>query len=125
MQSIQVNLWGPEQGGEGWRADLHRQMEGAGTPSSHVVPCLGFPAAKEHIPIVCVWKMDCAWGTGVAQSVKCLPLAQGMISQCVSLNPMLDGLCADSSEPGACFGFRGLPLSLPLLYSYSVSHSQK
>ena len=29
-------------------------------------------------------------------------------------------LCADSSEPGVCFGFC-LPLSLPLPFSHSVS----
>ena len=36
------------------------------------------------------------------------------------------GLCADSSEPGACFGFCLPPSALPLLtLSLSVSLSQK
>ena len=35
------------------------------------------------------------------------------------------GLCADSSEPGACFGFLGLPPSLFLPHSCSLSVSQK
>ena len=36
------------------------------------------------------------------------------------------GLCADSSEPEACFRFRlCLPLNLPLLHSHSVSLKNK
>ena len=42
--------------------------------------------------------------TWVAQLVKRLTSAQVMISQCVGLSPRV-GLCADGSEPGACFGF--------------------
>ena len=38
-------------------------------------------------------------GAWVAQLVKCLTSAQVMISQFVSSS------CADSSEPGTCFGF--------------------
>ena len=40
----------------------------------------------------------------MALSVKCLTSAQFMISQFVSSSPAW-GLCAASSEPGACFGF--------------------
>ena len=47
-----------------------------------------------------VWR----WGAWVAQSVERLTLAQVMISQLCEFEPRIR-LCADGSEPGACFGF--------------------
>ena len=58
-------------------------------------------------------------GAWVAQSVKRLTSAQVMISRVCELEP-LTGLCADSSEPGACFELC-LPLSLALPCSHSLS----
>ena len=49
---------------------------------------------------------EAAWGTWVAQLVKCLTLDLGSghdLTVC-ELKPHI-GLCTDSSEPGACFGF--------------------
>ena len=43
------------------------------------------------------------WGTWVAQSVKRATLAQVMILHLWVQAHV--GLCADSSEPGGCFGF--------------------
>ena len=59
-------------------------------------------------------------GSWVALSVKHLTLVQVMISQFMGLSPVPHdlcptfGLCADSLEPGPCFGFC-LPLSLLVL----------
>ena len=66
-------------------------------------------------------------GVWVAQSVERPTLAQVMISQLtiswfVSSSPHV-GLCADGSEPGACFRFCVSP-SLPFSCSCSVSVSQ-
>ena len=44
-------------------------------------------------------------GTWVTQLVGRPTSAQVMISLLMSLSPTLGSLCADSSEPGACFGF--------------------
>ena len=60
-----------------------------------------------------------AWG---AQSVERPTWAQVRISQ-FRFEPRV-GLCADSSEPGACFGFC-VTLSLPLPHSRFLSVSQK
>ena len=46
-------------------------------------------------------RSDRLWGAWVAQLVMCLTLAQVMIC---GFKPC-DELCADSSEPGACFRF--------------------
>ena len=61
-------------------------------------------------------------GTRVAQSVKHPTSAQVMVSRSVGFRPRI-GLCADSSEPGACFGFC-VSFSLPLPCSCSVSVSK-
>ena len=45
-----------------------------------------------------------SWGAGLAQSIKHLTSAQVTISGSVSFERRV-GLCADSSEPGACLGF--------------------
>ena len=58
-------------------------------------------------------------GARVAQSVKRPTSAQVTISQFVSLETCVRP-CADSSEPGACFGFC-VSLSLPHPHSCSVS----
>ena len=63
------------------------------------------------------------WGPWVAQSVKRLTLAQVTISQIHGLEPGA-GLRADSSEPGACFGFC-VSLSAPPLLILSLFLSQK
>ena len=60
------------------------------------------------------------WGTWVTQSVKHPTSAQVMISRLVSLSPI--GLCADSSEPEACFGF-SVSLSLHPSPSHALSMS--
>ena len=44
-----------------------------------------------------------SWGTRVAQAVEHPTSAQVMISEFLNSSPALG--CADSSEPGACFGF--------------------
>ena len=59
----------------------------------------------------------------MAQSVKCPTSAQVIISTVCEFEPCVS-LCADSSEPGACFGFCVF-LSLPLPHLCSVSLSQK
>ena len=66
-----------------------------------------------------------SWGAWVALSVERPTSAQVMISRFVSSSPV-SGLCTDSSEPGACFGFcLLLSLPLPCLLSLSFSLSQK
>ena len=61
------------------------------------------------------------WGTWVAQLVKGPTSAQVMISRFTvcGFEPRV-GLCADSSEPGAYFGFC-VSLSLRLSHLHSVS----
>ena len=44
-------------------------------------------------------------GTWVAQSVKPLTLAQGMISRFVGSSPLLGSVLTACSEPGTCFRF--------------------
>ena len=65
----------------------------------------------------------------MAQSVKCLNLAQVMISQFMSLSSTSGFVLADSSKPGACFGFCvSLSVSAPppfMLLSLSVSKINK
>ena len=61
-------------------------------------------------------------GAWVAQSVKCPTSAQVMISQFVNSGPHV-GLCANSSEPGDCFGFCVSSLC-PSLLPLSVSLSK-
>ena len=50
------------------------------------------------------FKISVIRGAWVAQSVKCPTLAQVMVSWVRGFEPRV-GLCADSSEPGACFRF--------------------
>ena len=69
-----------------------------------------------------VIRLVTSWGAWVAQSVGRLTSAQVMISRFVSSSPASGS--ADSSEPGACFGFC-VSLSLPLSHSCSLSVSQK
>ena len=67
-----------------------------------------------------------ARGAWVVQSVERPTSAQVMISPLVSLSPELGWLCADSSEPGACFRFRvslSAPPLLMLARSLSLCHS--
>ena len=61
------------------------------------------------------------WGTWVAESVKHPTSAQVEISWVRGFEPHV-GLCADSSEPGACFGFH-VSLSLCPLPSRILSLS--
>ena len=63
-----------------------------------------------------------SWGTWGTQSVKCPTSARSDFdSQSVGLSPrVIVGLCADSSEPGACFGFC---VSLSLCPSSTCTHS--
>ena len=72
-----------------------------------------------------VWRArrDGCRGSCLAQSVKNLMGSGHDLTVC-GFKPHA-GLCADSSEPGACFGFC-LPLSLPhpCLHSVSVSLSK-
>ena len=64
-----------------------------------------------------------SWGAWVAQSVEHPTSAQVMISQLMSSSPAI-GLCADSSEPGACFRFCvSLSLCPSLAYAVSLSLS--
>ena len=64
-------------------------------------------------------------GAWMAQLDKRPTSAQVMIFAVCEFKPHV-GLCADSSEPGACFGFCVfLSLSLPLPHSCSVCLSQK
>ena len=63
------------------------------------------------------------WGTRVAQSVECPTSAQVMASPTVREFKPWVRLCADSSEPGDCFGFcasLSLSLSDPPLLSLSL-----
>ena len=60
------------------------------------------------------------WGAWVAQLVERPTSAQVRVSQFVSLSPP-SGLRADSSEPGARFGFC-VSLSLPLPRSCSLKN---
>ena len=65
-------------------------------------------------------------GAWVAQLVKHPTSAQVMISLLMSLSPTLGSLCADSSEPGACFGFCvSLSLCPCPAHTLSLSPSQK
>ena len=66
--------------------------------------------------------IGCTW---VAQSVKCPTSAQVMISRSVSLSPAVGG-GADSSEPGAYFGFCvSLSLCPSPTRTHTLSPSQK
>ena len=65
------------------------------------------------------------WGAWGARSDKCPTWAQVMISRSVSFKPHV-GLCADSSEPGACFRICvSLSLTLPHSCSFSISKINK
>ena len=69
--------------------------------------------------------MRTAWGAWGAQSVKRPTSAQVTISRSVSSSPRV-GLCADSSEPGACCGFRVSLSPCPsLIHAMSVSEINK
>ena len=66
------------------------------------------------------------WGTWVAQLVKSLTLAQVMISRLVGLNPALGSvLTAQSLEPTSNSVSPSLSLTLPHLYSVSLSKINK
>ena len=72
-----------------------------------------------------VIEMD--WGAWVAQSVKRPTSAQVTILRVREFEPRV-GLCADSSDPGACFGFcvsLSLCPSPARALSLSLSVSQK
>ena len=77
------------------------------TGAVHVRP-LGYVASKARE----------IWGIWVAQS----GFSSGHDLMVQEFKPCV-GLCADSSEPGACFGFC-VSLSLHLLHSHSVSLSK-
>ena len=64
-------------------------------------------------------------GTWVAQSVECqtLDCSSGHDLMVLESEPHT-GVCADSVEPGACFGFDVSLFYLPLPYSRSLSLSQ-
>ena len=64
------------------------------------IKCL-FPEGVHSLVLTKMKKILGAW---VAQSVKRLTSAQVMSLWFVGLSPT-SGLCADSMEPGACFGF--------------------
>ena len=67
------------------------------------LPC---EALSDHTLLFSV-KIPCFRGTWAAQSIKRLTLGFGSghdLAVC-EFEPHV-GLCADSSEPGACFGFR-------------------
>ena len=68
---------------------------------------------------------DTLRGAWVAQLVKCPTLASGHDLAVREFEPHV-GLCADSSEPAACFGFCvWLSLPLPCLCSVSVPEINK
>ena len=68
-------------------------------------------------------RTDFCGGAWVAQLVKHSTSAQVMISQFVSSSP---AFCADSSQPGACFGVcASLSLSAPLLLILCISKINK
>ena len=86
----------------------------------------GFPTAKRGRKGERTWieeKEDSSWGTWVAQSVKwpTLDFGSGHDLLVSGFGPGF-GLCADSLEPGVCFGFC-VSLFLPFLHSHSVSLS--
>lgn len=56
-QSVQVNLWGPQQNGEAKQQIWTDKWNVAGTPT-YTLCLFGFSAAKEHITMAHVWKMD-------------------------------------------------------------------
>ena len=68
----------------------------------------------------CIYKNFVLWGAWVAQSVQHPTSAQVTIPQFVGLS-LVSG-CADSSEPGACFGFR-VSLSLCSSPTHALSLS--
>ena len=72
-----------------------------------------------------LFKNEASWGAWLAQSVGQLTSAQVMILQSVSSSPRI-GLCADSTEPGACFGFCvSLSLCSSPTFALSLFVSQK
>ena len=82
-------------------------------------------ATKRQNPI---WKWEKTWGAWGAQTVGRPTSVQVMISLLMSSSPVLGS--ADSSEPGACFGFSvcvslSSPSLLALCLSLSLSRSQK
>ena len=64
---------------------------------------LGEQNGHTHYRILVGIKNGNSGGAWVAQSVKRLTSAQVMILRFVTSSPARIGLCADSSEPGACF----------------------
>ena len=64
-----------------------------------------------------------SWGAWGARSVKRPTFSPGRDLEVHGFELHV-GLCADSSKPGACFGFR-VSLSLPLPCSRSVSLKNK
>ena len=74
---------------------------------------------------VCSQEVEGERGAWVAQSVEwpTLDFGSGHDLTVCEFEPHV-GLCADSSEPGACFEFC-VSLSLPFPCSCSVSRSQK
>ena len=89
-------------------------------PASDLLsPSLSLCPSPTHRVSLKINKLRGAW---VVQSIEHPTSAQVMISQFVGLEPHV-GLCADSSEPGACFGFcfsRSLCLSLTHVLSLSL-----
>ena len=81
----------------------------------HSVPPLLMPCLSLSLSKLCR-------GTWVALSVESPISAQVMISQFLGSSPAHIRLCADGSEPGACFEFC-LPLSLPLPQLHALSLS--
>ena len=51
-----------------------------------------------------VFEKNATWGTSVAPSVECPISASGHDLEVRGFEPHI-GFCADSSEPGVCFGF--------------------
>ena len=74
------------------------------SPSLSAPPPLMLSLSPSKINIKKIFFKNLDGGAWVAQSVKCLTLAHVMILRFVGSSPMV-GLCADDSEPGACFGF--------------------
>ena len=75
--------------------------------SSEPGTCFGFCVCVSLCPspahTLCFSKLNKCRGAWVAQSVKRPTSAQVMISHCEISHDLL--ICADSSEPGACFRF--------------------
>ena len=87
-------------------------------------PCLNKPSMWRR----CTWELknhSGLWGAWVAQSVKHPTSAQVMISRFGSSSPRV-GLCADSSELGACFRFCvSLSLCPSPVHALSLSVSKR